>query len=68
MHPIYFIRVISDKWIACEAERPIPFKNLLLPEPFSRCTELLQLSPLSLDALRVPQIENTIAKRLLPNK
>jgi pre-mRNA-splicing helicase BRR2 len=42
MHPLYFIRVVSDRWISCEAEQAIPFKNLLLPEPFSRVTELLE--------------------------
>lgn len=68
MHPIYFIKVVSDKWLQCESEQPIPFKNLILPEAFSRCTELLQLTPLSLEILKQPQLENIISKKILMSK
>ncbi|CAD8200123.1 unnamed protein product [Paramecium pentaurelia] len=68
MHPIYYIKVISDKWISCESEQPIPFKNLILPEPFNRCTDLLQLTLLSIDQIKHQQIENILAKKILQNR
>lgn len=64
MHPIYFIKVISDKWIACETEQPIPFKNLILPEPFMRVTELLQLSRLPINAIGIGHVENVLSRKL----
>ncbi|CAD8198479.1 unnamed protein product [Paramecium octaurelia] len=68
MHPIYYIKVISDKWISCETEQPIPFKNLILPQPFNRCTELLQLTLLSIDQIKHSQIENILAKKIMHNR
>ena len=40
MQPIYFIKVVSDRWLNCEAEQAISFKNLILPEPFLKPHEL----------------------------
>ena len=47
LHPIYYIKVISDRWLNCEATLPISFKNLILPEKFSAPTDRLdrQLLP-----------------------
>eukprot|EP00656_Telonema_subtile_P033410 TRINITY_DN3701_c0_g1_i2.p1 TRINITY_DN3701_c0_g1~~TRINITY_DN3701_c0_g1_i2.p1 ORF type:complete len:1741 (-),score=696.10 TRINITY_DN3701_c0_g1_i2:270-5492(-) len=55
--PQYFIRVVSDKWINCEALLPISFRNLLLPEKYPPHTELLDLQPLPVSALRNPKFE-----------
>lgn len=43
LHPQYFVKVVSDRWLHCETQIPISFKNLLLPAKFPPCTELLEL-------------------------
>jgi pre-mRNA-splicing helicase BRR2 len=65
MHPIYFIKVVSDRWIQCESEQAIPFKNLILPEPFQRQTDLLGRTPLPLDAIQYPNIVTALKKKVL---
>ena len=50
--PQYFIRVISDRWIASETQLPVSFRHLLLPEKNPPPTELLDLQPLPVSALR----------------
>ena len=34
LQPVYFIRVVSDKWLGSESVLPISFKNLILPAKF----------------------------------
>jgi pre-mRNA-splicing helicase BRR2 len=48
--PQYFIRVVSDRWLGCEAQLPVSFRHLLLPDKFAPCTELLDLQPLPVAA------------------
>ncbi|ELU09831.1 hypothetical protein CAPTEDRAFT_222545 [Capitella teleta] len=55
--PQYFIRVISDRWIASETQLPVSFRHLLLPEKYPPPTELLDLQPLPVSALRNPAFE-----------
>lgn len=55
--PQFFIRLVSDRWLACEAVLPVSFRHLLLPEKFPPPTELLDLQPLPLSALRNPAFE-----------
>ena len=50
--PHYFIRVVSDRWLACETTLPVSFKHLILPEKNPPPTELLDLQPLPISALR----------------
>jgi pre-mRNA-splicing helicase BRR2 len=50
--PQYFIRVISDKWIASETQVAVSFRHLILPEKHPPPTELLDLQPLPVNALR----------------
>lgn len=49
--PQYFIRVVSDRWIASESQLPISFRHLILPEKYTPPTELLDLQPLPISAL-----------------
>ena len=58
LHPIYYIRVISDRWLNCEAQLPISFKNLILPEKFCPHSEVLDLQLLSPSVLKWPQAES----------
>jgi len=55
--PQYFLRVVSDRWLNCEALLPISFRHLILPEKYPPHTELLDLQPLPINALRNPQFE-----------
>ncbi|GBF99112.1 U5 small nuclear ribonucleoprotein 200 kDa helicase-like, partial [Raphidocelis subcapitata] len=50
--PMYFVRAVSDRWLGCEAVLPISFRHLILPEKFPPPTELLDLQPLPVTALR----------------
>lgn len=44
--PQYFIRCVSDRWLASETQLPISFRHLILPEKYTPPTELLDLQPL----------------------
>eukprot|EP00854_Cymbomonas_tetramitiformis_P003845 gene3845-4801_t len=55
--PQYFIRVVSDKWLAAETLLPVSFRHLILPEKYPPPTELLDLQPLPVSALRNPRYE-----------
>jgi pre-mRNA-splicing helicase BRR2 len=55
--PQYFIRVVSDKWLSSETQLPVSFRHLILPEKFPPPTELLDLQPLPVTALRNPHYE-----------
>jgi pre-mRNA-splicing helicase BRR2 len=56
--PQYFIRVVSDRWLHSETLLPISFRHILLPQKFPPCTELLDLQPLPVVALRNAQNES----------
>lgn len=56
--PQYFIRVISDRWIGAETQLPVSFRHLILPEKYPPPTELLDLQPLPVSALRNPGFES----------
>ncbi|XP_044714925.1 sec63 brl domain-containing protein [Hirsutella rhossiliensis] len=53
MPPNYFVSVISDRWMHCETKLAVPFHKLILPERFPPHTELLELQPLPVTALKV---------------
>ena len=50
--PQYFVRLVSDSWLGSETTIPVSFKHLLLPEKHPPPTELLDLQPLPVSALR----------------
>ena len=56
--PQYFIRVVSDRWLASETQLPVSFRHLILPEKYAPPTELLDLQPLPISALRDPTYES----------
>ncbi|EOY19725.1 U5 small nuclear ribonucleoprotein helicase, putative isoform 2 [Theobroma cacao] len=55
--PQYFIRVVSDKWLGSQTILPVSFRHLILPEKYPPPTELLDLQPLPVTALRNPSYE-----------
>lgn len=59
--PQYFIRVVSDRWINAQTLLPVSFRHLILPEKYPPHTELLDLQPLPLTALRFPDAEQLYA-------
>ncbi|KAH7137213.1 Sec63 Brl domain-containing protein [Dactylonectria estremocensis] len=52
MPPNYFVSVISDRWMHSETRLAVPFYKLILPEKFPPHTELLELQPLPISALK----------------
>lgn len=56
--PSYCIRVLSDRWLHSSTSLPISFKNLILPEKPPAHTELLDLQPLPITALRDAKAEH----------
>ncbi|WP_459806231.1 hypothetical protein, partial [Herbidospora sp. RD11066] len=56
--PQYFIRIVSDKWLGSETQLPVSFRHLILPEKNPPPTELLDLQPLPVSALRKPAFES----------
>ncbi|XP_076912670.1 DExH-box ATP-dependent RNA helicase DExH12-like [Bidens hawaiensis] len=55
--PQYFIKVISDRWLGSISVLPVSFRLLILPEKYPPPTELLDLQPLPVTALRNPLYE-----------
>ncbi|KAF9914159.1 DEIH-box ATPase [Lobosporangium transversale] len=60
--PNYFVSIISDRWLHSETRFPISFKHLLLPEKYPPHTELLDLQPLPVTALRNREFEEIYSK------
>ncbi|XP_060524349.1 U5 small nuclear ribonucleoprotein 200 kDa helicase [Cylas formicarius] len=56
--PHYFLRIVSDRWIGAETQLPVSFKHLILPEKNFPPTELLDLQPLPITALRNEKYES----------
>ncbi|KAK9129134.1 hypothetical protein Sjap_009621 [Stephania japonica] len=55
--PQYFIRVVSDRWLGSQSVLPVSFRHLILPEKYPPPTQLLDLQPLPVTALRNPAYE-----------
>lgn len=56
--PQYFLRIVSDRWIGAETQLPVSFRHLILPEKNLPPTELLDLQPLPVTALRNTSFES----------
>ncbi|KAI9331221.1 Sec63 Brl domain-containing protein, partial [Obelidium mucronatum] len=59
--PNYFISLVSDRWLHSETRMPVSFKHLILPEKYPPHTELLDLQPLPVSALRSKEYERLYA-------
>ncbi len=62
--PQYFVRVVADRWLHAETVQPISFRSLVLPAKFPPHTELLDLQPLPVSALRAPEFEPLLPQGL----
>ncbi|TMW65358.1 hypothetical protein Poli38472_008000 [Pythium oligandrum] len=67
--PLYYIKVVSDKWIHCESSLPISFHKLILPQKNTPPTELLDLQPLYVNntLLKLASGKKAIAEDMLKN-
>ncbi|RKF59071.1 Pre-mRNA-splicing factor brr2 [Erysiphe neolycopersici] len=55
--PNYFVSLISDRWMQSETKLVVPFNKLVLPEKFPPHTQLLDLQPLPVAALKVKEYQ-----------
>ncbi|CAM9119339.1 unnamed protein product [Ectocarpus fasciculatus] len=61
--PQYFIKVVSDRWLHSQTVLPVSFRHLILPSKYAPPTELLDLQPLPVSALKNKAHENLYAKQ-----
>lgn len=61
--PQFFLRIVSDRWIGAETQLPISFRHLILPEKNLPPTELLDLQPLPVTALRNTKFQTLYNER-----
>lgn len=61
--PLYFVRIVSDRWLGSETVLPISFRHLILPEKYPPPTELLDLQPLPLSALNNEPFEKVFEEK-----
>ena len=55
--PHYFVSLVSDRWMHSETKVTLSFHKLILPEKFPAHTQLLDLQPLSVSALKKPEYQ-----------
>jgi antiviral helicase SLH1 len=58
-----YVRAVSDKWLGAETVTPVSFQHLIRPDTESVYTDLLNLQPLPVSALKNPGLEEIYAKR-----
>lgn len=64
--PQYFLRVVSDRWLASESTVPLSFRDLILPEKFPPPTRLLDLTPMPLRDVPSPEAVNVYSSEKHP--
>ena len=58
-----YVRAVSDRWLGAETVHPISFQHLIRPDTESVYTDLLNLQPLPITALKNPLLEEIYAQR-----
>ncbi|KIW48286.1 uncharacterized protein PV06_00891 [Exophiala oligosperma] len=58
-----YVRVISDRWLGAETVQPVSFQHLIRPDTESVYTDLLDLQPLPITALKNPLLEELYGQR-----
>lgn len=58
-----YVKVISDRWLGAETVHPVSFQHLIRPDTESVYTDLLDLQPLPITALKNPLLEEIYAER-----
>lgn len=58
-----YVRIISDRWLGAETVQPVSFQHLIRPDTESVYTDLLDLQPLPIAALKNPVLEELYGQR-----
>lgn len=58
-----YVRAVSDRWLGAETVTPVSFQHLIRPDTESVYTDLLNLQPLPISALKSPGLEEIYANR-----
>ncbi|KAL9054359.1 MAG: hypothetical protein Q9206_003581 [Seirophora lacunosa] len=58
-----YVRAVSDRWLGAETVTPVSFQHLIRPDTESIYTDLLDLQPLSVAALKNPLLEQIYGQR-----
>ncbi|RDH38103.1 Sec63-domain-containing protein [Aspergillus welwitschiae] len=58
-----YVRAISDRWLGAETVHPVSFQHLIRPDTESVYTDLLNLQPLPISALKNPILEELYGQR-----
>lgn len=58
-----YVRAISDRWLGAETVTPVSFQHLIRPDTESVYTDLLNLQPLPITALKNPLLEVIYGQR-----
>lgn len=58
-----YVRAISDRWLGAETVTPVSFQHLIRPDTESVYTDLLDLQPLPVSALKNPILEEIYGQR-----
>lgn len=58
-----YVRAISDRWLGAETVTPVSFQHLIRPDTESVYTDLLNLQPLPVSALKNPILEELYSQR-----
>jgi len=58
-----YVRAVSDRWLGAETVTAVSFQHLIRPDTESVYTDLLNLQPLPITALKNPALEELYAKR-----
>ncbi len=58
-----YVRAVSDRWLGAETVTPVSFQHLIRPDTESVYTDLLDLQPLPITALKNPLLEEIYGQR-----
>jgi len=58
-----YVRAVSDRWLGAETVTPVSFQHLIRPDTESVYTDLLELQPLPVAALKNPSLEEIYGQR-----
>ena len=58
-----YVRAVSDRWLGAETVHPVSFQHLIRPDTESVYTDLLDLQPLPVSALKNPLLEEIYGQR-----
>ncbi len=58
-----YVRAVSDRWLGAETVTPVSFQHLIRPDTESVYTDLLDLQPLPVSALKNPLLEEIYGQR-----